>query len=240
MLEILGGMTLTALAILAFGTLALAGAGDGAWRGRLAGIGAAWFVAITALAGLGLFSRTGSFGIIALSAAVFAPILVGGIALARSLRTRSFAGGIPLAVLVAVHVGRLLGGFFLALYQAGRLPPTFALTAGYGDVFIGLTALPLAWAIQRRVKGWKPLALAWNVLGALDLVSALTLGVGSAATSPVRFIFETPDSGAVGVLPWALIPGILVPLYMLTHVAIFSRLAAHARGEERLTLPHAA
>jgi hypothetical protein len=240
MLDILGGMALTALAILCFGTLALAGAGDPAWRGRLAGIGIAWLAAIAALAGLGLFSRTGGLGIIALSAVVFAPIIAGGIALARSPRVRSFASGIPLAVLVGVHVGRLLGGFFVALYQAGRMPATFALTAGTGDLFIGLTALPLAWAIQRRVNGWRRLALAWNALGALDLATALTLGVGSAAGSPMRFLFETPDSGAVGVLPWALIPGILVPLYMLTHVAIFSRLAAHARGEERMTLPHAA
>jgi len=239
MLDILGSITLTALAILCFGTLVLAGAGDGAWRRRLAGIAATWFVAITAFAGLGLFSRTGSFGIFALSAVVFAPIIMGWVELARSRRVQSFASAIPLAVLVGVHVGRLLGGFFLALYQAGRLPPTFAQSAGYGDVFIGLTALPLAWAIHRRAGGWQAMALVWNALGALDLVSALSLGVGSSA-SPIRFIFETPDSGAVGVLPWALIPGILVPLYMLTHVAIFVRLAARARGHERMTLPHAA
>jgi hypothetical protein len=212
-------MTLTALAILCFGTLALAGAGDRAWRGRLVGIGVAWLVAIVALAGLGLFSRTGQFGIIALGAVVLAPIIVGGIALARSRRVRLFATGIRWR-----SGGRsrraVGGGFFLALHQAGRLPPTFALTAGYGDLFIGLTALPLTWAIHRRVNGWQRLALAWNALGALDLVTALSLGIGSAAGSPLRFIFETPDSGAVGVLPWALIPGLLVPLYMLTHVAI--------------------
>src|SRR5262245_4432571 len=186
MLDILGGMTLTAVAILGFGTLVLAGGGDGARRSRLAAIGATWFVAIVALAGLGLFSRTGPFGVFALSAAVFAPIILGWIALARSRRVQSFASAIPLAVLVGVHVGRLLGGFFLALYQAGRLPPSFALSAGYGDLFIGLTALPLAWAIHRRASGWQAMALVWNALGALDLVSALSLGVGSAA-SPIRF-----------------------------------------------------
>jgi len=239
MLDILGSISLTALTILFFGTLVLAGAGNGAWRRRLAGIGATWMATIVALAGLGLFSRTGRLGIFVLSAVVFAPIIAGGIALARSRRVQAFASSIPLAVLVGVHVGRLLGAFFLALDQAGRLPPTFARSAGYGDVFIGLTALPLAWAIHRRVSGWWVMALAWNALGALDLTSALTLGVGSAA-SPLRFIFETPDSGAVGVLPWALIPGILVPLFMLTHVVVFTRLAARARGHERMTLPHAA
>lgn|SRR5262245_10847648 len=239
MLDILGSMTLTAVAILCAGTLALAGADDAGLRRRLAGIGGAWFAAIVALAALGLFSRTGTLGIVALSAAVFVPIVAGWIALARSRRVQSFVSAIPLATLVGVHVGRLIGGFFFALYGAGRMPPTFALTAGYGDLLVGLTALPLAAVIHRRATGWQWLALGWNALGALDLITALTLGVGSAA-SPARFIFEAPDSGAVGVLPWALIPGVLVPLYMLTHIAIFIRLAAHARGEERMTLPHAA
>lgn len=66
--------------------------------------------------------------------------------------------------------------------------------------------------------------MAWNVLGFVDLLTAVTLGVGSAPNSPVRFIFESPNSGAIGSLPWLLIPGVLVPLYLLTHVAIFAQL----------------
>jgi hypothetical protein len=40
----------------------------------------------------------------------------------------------PLAVLVAIHAGRVLGVFFLLLLAAGRLPPTFAMVAGWGDL----------------------------------------------------------------------------------------------------------
>jgi hypothetical protein len=233
-------MTLTAIAILCVGALALAGGGDGAWRGRLAGIGAAWFVALAVLAGAGLFTRTGQLGIIALGASVAAPIVAGWMVLARAPRAHFFARAIPLSILVGVHVGRLLGGFFLALYQAGRLPATFAWSAGSGDLLVGLTALPLAWAIHRRMSGWRPLTLAWNVLATLDLVSALSFGIGSAANSPVRFIFERPDSGAVGMLPWALIPGFLVPMYMLTHIVIFVRLAAQTEGERQTAMDRAA
>ena len=240
MLDILGSMSLTALAILSAGILILAGGGDAASRGRLAAVVGAWFVGITALAGAGLFSRTGALGIPALAVSVFVPIIVGWVALARSPRVQAFAKAIPLPMLVAVHAGRLLGAFFIALYAAGRLPRTFSMTAGEGDMFIGLMALPLAWAIHRRAPGWQWLTLAWNALGTLDLVSALTLGVGSNAGSPLRFIFETPDSHAIGVLPWALIPAILVPLYMLAHISVFARLKAHARGKASLTLHQAA
>jgi hypothetical protein len=66
-------------------------------------------------------------------------------------------------LIVAVHVGRLLGGFFLVLYAEGRLPATFALSAGWGDITI------------------------------------------------------------------ALVPGFLVPTYLLAHLAVFARIAARER-----------
>ncbi|MGH7742821.1 MAG: hypothetical protein ACRENS_12470, partial [Candidatus Eiseniibacteriota bacterium] len=133
MLDILGGMTLTAVSILCVGALALTGAGDPAWRTRLAVSSAAWFVAMVVLSSAELFSRTGQFGMIALVAAVTVPLVAGVVVLSRSPRAHFFANSIPLPVLVGVHAGRLLGVLFLALYQSGHLPATFALTAGRGD-----------------------------------------------------------------------------------------------------------
>src|SRR6185295_4222099 len=101
-------------------------------------------------------------------------------------------------------------------HWAGRLPSTFANSAGWGDVATGALALPVVWAIRHRVSGWKWFAGAWNVLGLADLASAVTLGVGSAPGSLVRFIFETPGSGAIVAFPWVLVPAFFVPLYMLT------------------------
>lgn len=134
---------------------------------------------------------------------------------------------------MAVHVGRLLGIFFLMLHAARRLPPTFALTAGWGDVLVALAALPVAWSVHRRLAGWRPLVLAWNGVGFLDLVTAVILGVGSAPDSPLRFLYETPAIDVMGTLPWLLVPTFLVPLYLLTHLAVFARLAAlrHAPAE---------
>ena len=63
-----------------------------------------------------------------------------------------------------------------------------------------------------------------------DLLSAVTLGVGSAPGSLVRFIYEAPGSGAITTFPWALIPAFFVPLFLLTHIAIFAELAAPARA----------
>jgi len=56
--------------------------------------------------------------------------------------------------------------------------------------------------------------------------AAVTLGVGSAPDSLLRFLLETPASSPMGTLPWLLVPTFLVPLYLLTHLAVFGRLAA--------------
>jgi hypothetical protein len=137
------------------------------------------------------------------------------------------------AVLVGIHASRLLGVFFLVLLAAGRLPPTFANAAGWGDIAVGALSLPLAWAVSRRVRRWQILTLLWNVLGFADLVTAVTLGIGSATGSPLRFIYESPESATIASLPWILIPGVLVPLYLMTHVAIFAQLRAHAGARNR-------
>ena len=93
-------------------------------------------------------------------------------------------------------------------------------------------ALPVAWAIQRRVAGWRWITGAWNVLGMADLLAAVTLGVGSAPGSMVRFIYEAPGSGAIVTFPWVLVPAFFVPLYLLAHIGIFAVLAASARDPE--------
>ena len=62
-------------------------------------------------------------------------------------------------------------------------------------------------------------------------MSALALGVASASASPLRFIYERPDSSAMGTLPWLLVPGFLMPIYILTHLAIFVRLR-HSYGAD--------
>jgi hypothetical protein len=40
----------------------------------------------------------------------------------------------------------------------------------------------------------------------------------------VRFIYEAASSGTMSTLPWILVPGFMVPLYPMTHLAIFNRL----------------
>ncbi len=67
--------------------------------------------------------------------------------------------------------------------------------------------------------------LAWNILGTLDLVTAVSLGVSSAPGSPLQIFGETIGSTAMWSLPWSSIPTLLVPFYLIIHGVIFARLA---------------
>ena len=96
-----------------------------------------------------------------------------------------------------------------------RGPPSapFAPSAGWGDVFIGATALPLAWAVTRFGARVRPLVLLWNAVGVADLVAAVTLGPLS-APGPLQVFVGPPTSAIMTTLPWLLIPGFLVPCLM--------------------------
>ena len=99
----------------------------------------------------------------------------------------------PLPALIAVHAIRLLGIMFLVLYAEGRLPAPFAPSAGWGDMFIGATALPLAWAVTRFGAAMRPLVFLWSTVGVADLVAAVTLGALS-APGPLQLFVGPPDS----------------------------------------------
>jgi hypothetical protein len=128
---------------------------------------------------------------------------------------REWARAVDLRALVLVHVTRLVGFYFLALYGRGELPYAFAVPGGIGDITVALTALALAAWMRpgRRVRG--PL-LAWNVFGLADI----TMVVVTAA----RLAMADPGSmGALLRLPLSLLPTFLVPIIIATHVLIFAR-----------------
>jgi hypothetical protein len=137
---------------------------------------------------------------------------------------------VPQPWIVGVQLYRALGVVFLILYAAGRLPSLFAWPAGGGDIAIGLCApvvgLAYAWAPREAVG----LVRAWNVLGILDLVVAVTTGF---LTTPslISPIDVHPTSELMTMLPMVLIPVYLVPLSIVLHIASLAKLrSGEARG----------
>jgi hypothetical protein len=62
------------------------------------------------------------------------------------------------------------------------------------------------------------------LLGAADLIAAITLDVLSANGFAFRLTESGAGSNAVQYLPWSLIPTVLVPFYLIIHGVIFAQL----------------
>ena len=228
-IDLIGSVELTASAAIMIAALSIGFGSTAAARTRIAAWLTAWFVIVVILAATRALYYEGGLGAPGLGIAVALPIAVLCIVVARTQALREEFHRVPLWLLVGVHVVRLLGISFIILYTAGRLPAPFASAAGWGDIFVGATALPVAWLTYRRPTNVRSMIWIWNVIGIADLINAVGLGVIS-SPGPQRLIFAEPSSAIMTTLPWLLIPGFLVPLLFAVHIGIFIRLAKHNAG----------
>ena len=124
---------------------------------------------------------------------------------------RAWADGLDLRALVALHLLRFVGFYFLYLHGQGRLPYDFAVPGGWGDIAVAALAIPLLLYPGRRAL-W-----AWNIFGLADILFVV-------ATAG-RLVLTQPDSmHALTVLPLSLLPTFLVPLIIVSHLFLFLRL----------------
>jgi len=224
LLDLIGAVALTAASATVIGTLASALPWSSGARLRAALALSLWFAIVATLAAGGALDATRGAGPLGVAAAVSLPLVLLAVAMFHPRLLAPAVEAIPLDVLVGLNAVRILGVFFIVLYAFGRLPAPFAPSAGWGDVLVGLTALPVAHRIVTRARGWRGLALAWNTFGLLDLGVAVSLGVTSSPGTPLRIFFGEPDASIMSGLPWLLVPGFLVPMFALTHIAVFARL----------------
>jgi hypothetical protein len=130
---------------------------------------------------------------------------------------RNWVAIVDLRALIALHLTRFIGIYFLILAQRGRLPLGFARPAGVGDIIIASGAVVLLAAPGLR--SWQKLLRIWNFIGFIDIVFV--------AFSALRFGLQDWQSmAALRTLPLSLLPMFLVPLIIASHVLIFIRLTA--------------
>lgn len=148
-----------------------------------------------------------------LIAVLVAILLLAGFVPARS---RRWLRSVPLSWLVAFHLTRFVGIYFLVLYGAGRLPFAFAVPGGVGDIVAAAGALYLVLRARiARVPSWQ--VLAWNSFGLLDILFVVATAARSALSQPGSMV-------EILVLPLSLLPTFVVPLIIFSHVVVFWRL----------------
>ncbi len=167
------------------------------------------------------------------------PLIAFAIGLRLSGGIASLVAAIPLSWLVAAQFFRVEGGIFLVLWADGRLPWQFALPAGVGDVATGCSAIVVASLLTRKSIGARGAAISWCLFGIADLVLAIAMG---GMTSPGRAHLIAQDTPNLLVSSWPLvmIPTFAVPLALILHGLVLSRLrreAASIGSAGRLVMP---
>lgn len=216
LLDFIATVALTAIVVVNVNALVTAMPLDRIGRLALTVVIGAWIGLQVALTASGAYASGGpTIGI-----SVVLPIVAVAAGMYWWPRFRHALMAAPTALLVGLNTSRVFGIFFLVLVADGRLGGPFPQSAGWGDIITGAIALPLALALARG-RAAPQSVLAWNAFGALDLIAALALGVLSAPGSPIQVISAGVGSAAITTLPWALIPTVLVPFYLVLHGVIF-------------------
>lgn len=229
------GLWAIALGLVCYGaTKALAPAAQRRVSIQFGIVTAAWLLGAVLLAYLGVFDARHAIVVPPIGFGITLPIALGLLAVNRWRALAVAAHSVPRAWVIGVQIYRALGVIFLVLLSQGRLPAVFAVPAGIGDVAIGVTAPIVAVLVLRRASYGCLAALAWNVLGILDLVAAVALGFLS---SPgIQWLASASPNTLITQYPLVLIPLFHVPLAVLLHVVSLqqlrtSRVAQEARPE---------
>ncbi len=160
----------------------------------------------------------GSAGIFRSSPPLLVPLLVAGLSVGLSVAVLRWpwlsrtVRGWGERRLVAFHLMRFVGLYFLWLSARGRLPVLFAERAGWGDVAAAAGAgLLVLW--PGNGAGFRGLLAAWNVAGMFDLL----LAVGTAG-----WLNRVQPGAMDGIISWplVLVPLFFVPVLMASHWAL--------------------
>lgn len=146
--------------------------------------------------------------------------------LLRSVRT--VVDQVPMHSMIGLQFYRALGVVFLVEWMLGALPGAFALPAGIGDMAIGLAAPWVAARVRDGAPRARETAIRWNVLGIVDLVVAVFMGVTTTPGPLHLFAIDNPNV-AIIMMPLVLVPIIAVPFSILLHLFGLHRLMGRAQ-----------
>jgi hypothetical protein len=170
-----------------------------------------WFVSAVAIAALGGFGNAYNRLGVSVAVAALAPFIAFAVWFSASKGFREYIMSVSPTLLTAAQSWRLFGFTFVLLQAHNSLPAIFALPAGYGDMFIGATAILVAWQFAQNKR--RAAFITWQFLGIADLVVAVGLGT----TAPFLQPHAIPVT-LMTVLPLSLIPTFFVPLFLIFHV----------------------
>lgn len=125
-----------------------------------------------------------------------------------------------LAWLIGLQVFRVAVEIFLFLgHRAGFVPVQMTMEGRNFDVVTGLSAMPMAWLVAKKLAPrW--LVHAWNTMGLALLLNVVVIAVLSMPT-PLRRFHNEPANTFVTYFPYVWLPLYLVQVAWMSHLLIF-------------------
>jgi len=176
-------------------------------------IGFVWFLAALVVGASGLLVRAAPRAPQLLLVLLTAVLIVAG---ATVPSFRAWLASVDLRSVIAIHLTRFVGVYFLVLYARGLLPFDFAVIGGGGDLAIAVSALLLL-VLVREPAAHRALLWVWNLCGLIDILFVVATAARMAQADPASM-------GPLRTLPLSLLPTFLVPVIIATHVLVFRRL----------------
>jgi len=181
-----------------------------------------WFAAALAVGHFRVLQRLPPPAVQATIAALTALLLLGYF---RVAALRTWVDSLELRALVACHLTRFVGFYFLLLHRRGELPYDFAVPGGIGDIIVATLAVALILVPLDPVRRERAI-LIWNVIGLVDILLVIVTATRLNLAAPGQL-------RALTRLPLSLLPTLVVPLILATHIVIFARV--RARRAQRAT-----
>jgi hypothetical protein len=177
----------------------------------------AWLVLVLVLAARGAFVPAPGAPPLGLLIGLVAPLTLFFIAYRTIPSIRDLILSADLRIIAGIQAWRWAGSGFLTLFAYRILPGIFAWPAGIGDMSIGVTAPLILSALLRR-PGFAASKkfIAWNLLGILDLVVAVSIGAVVPLLAPQ--LYGAVTTAPMSQLPLVLIPTYLVPTFLMLHL----------------------
>lgn len=181
------------------------------------GLIAAWFTFSLIAGRMTWFKTEANAPPLPVLLSVVVPLTVFVILYRGSGAFREFVLSLDPEMLTLVQAWRVVGFAFVALYSYQLLPRPFAMSAGWGDVAVGVSAVFAAkWWVTPPRRG---AFIGWQLFGMTDLFAAMILGAGA---SVLGLQGASGDGGGtmvpMTVLPLSMIPTFFVPLFLIIHI----------------------
>jgi hypothetical protein len=117
--------------------------------------------------------------------------------------------------IVALHLTRFVGFYFLWLYGRGELPYRFAVPGGWGDIIVA-TGAAVILATWSGFGSRRPVLFIWNGYGLIDILFVVATAGAEGRANP-------GSMAALLRMPLSLLATFLVPLIMSSHILMFAR-----------------